>query len=60
MQDLAAVYEVGLALTFDDKWPNWYANNPFRAARDAMMAAKAPPAAAAPAAGTAPAPAPAK
>ena len=57
MQDLAAVYEVGLALTFDDKWPNWYANNPFRAARDAMMAAKAPPAAAAPAAGTAPAPA---
>lgn len=42
MQDLAAVYEVGLALAFDDKWPNWYADNPFRAARDAMMAAKAP------------------
>ena len=46
MQDLAAVYEVGLALAFDDKWPNWYANNPFRAKRDAMMAAKTPPAAA--------------
>ncbi|MEQ1512478.1 MAG: M28 family metallopeptidase [Lysobacteraceae bacterium] len=46
MQDLAAVYEVGLALAFDDKWPNWYANNPFRKKRDAMMAAKAPPVAA--------------
>ena len=42
MQDLAAVYEVGLALAFDDKWPNWYGDNPFRAARDKMMAAKAP------------------
>ncbi len=50
MQDLAAVYEVGLALAFDDKWPNWYADNPFRAARDKMMAAKAPPAATAAAA----------
>ena len=47
MQDLAAVYEVGLALAFDDKWPNWYADNPFRAARDKMMAAKAPTTAAA-------------
>ncbi|MBN8213335.1 MAG: M28 family peptidase [Xanthomonadales bacterium] len=47
MQDLAAVYEVGLALAFDDKWPNWYADNPFRAARDAMMAAKTPATAAA-------------
>ncbi|NOT88806.1 MAG: M28 family peptidase [Lysobacter sp.] len=47
MQDLAAVYEVGLALAFDDKWPNWYADNPFRAARDKMMAAKAPATAAA-------------
>ena len=47
MQDLAAVYEVGLALAFDDKWPNWYGDNPFRAARDKMMAAKAPTTAAA-------------
>lgn len=54
MQDLAAVYEVGLALAFADKWPNWYAGNPFRAAREKMMAAK-PPATAA--AGSAPAPA---
>lgn len=51
MQDLAAVYEVGLALAFSDTWPNWYAGNAFRAAREKMMAAKQPvvPAAAAPA-----------
>ncbi len=56
MQDLAAVYEVGLALAFDETWPNWYAGNPFRAARDAMMASK-PPAAVKPAVpGAAPAP----
>jgi Zn-dependent M28 family amino/carboxypeptidase len=55
MQDLAAVYEVGLALAFDDKWPNWYAGNPFRAAREKMMAAKPQAAAATPE--TAPAPA---
>ena len=42
MQDLAAVYEVGLALAFGDTWPNWYDGNPFRAARDRMMAAKPP------------------
>ena len=42
MQDLAAVYEVGLALAFDETWPNWYAGNPFRAAREAMMASKPP------------------
>ncbi len=53
MQDLAAVYEVGLALAFSDTWPNWYAGNPFRAARDAMRPAK--PAAEAPAATTTPA-----
>ncbi len=56
MQDLAAVYEVGLALAFDETWPNWYAGNPFRAAREAMMASK-PPAAVKPAVpGAAPAP----
>jgi Zn-dependent M28 family amino/carboxypeptidase len=42
MQDLAAIYEVGLALTFDEKWPNWYAGNPFRAARETMMKANPP------------------
>ena len=52
MDDLAAVYDVGAALANGDTWPNWYAGNPFRAAREAMMAAKqstAPAPAAAPA-----------
>jgi Zn-dependent M28 family amino/carboxypeptidase len=50
MDDLTAVYEVGAALANGDTWPNWYAGNPFRAAREAMMAAKpSAPAAAAPA-----------
>ncbi|MBX3713213.1 MAG: M28 family peptidase [Lysobacter sp.] len=43
MQDLATLFEVGLALVHDTSlWPNWYAGNPFRAARDAMMAANPP------------------
>lgn len=43
MQDLATLFEVGLALVHDTNlWPNWYAGNPFRAARDAMMAANPP------------------
>ena len=53
MEDLTAVYDVGAALANGDTWPNWYAGNPFRAAREAMMAAKkqtpAPAAAPAPA-----------
>ncbi|MFZ5637682.1 MAG: M28 family peptidase [Pseudomonadota bacterium] len=49
MQDLAALFEVGLALGFGDQWPNWYAGNPFRAAREKMMADNPPPAAAGPA-----------
>ncbi len=40
MEDLTAVYDVGAALANGDTWPNWYAGNPFRAAREAMMAAK--------------------
>ncbi len=44
MEDLTAVYEVGAALANGDTWPNWYAGNPFRAAREAMMAAKRTPA----------------
>jgi Zn-dependent M28 family amino/carboxypeptidase len=47
LEDLQAVYAVGEALANGDTWPNWYAGNPFRAAREAMMAKKAAPAAAA-------------
>jgi Zn-dependent M28 family amino/carboxypeptidase len=39
---LDSVYGVGEQLANDDAWPNWYKTNPFRAARDKMMAAKAP------------------
>jgi Zn-dependent M28 family amino/carboxypeptidase len=43
MQDLATLFEVGLALVHDTTlWPNWYKGNPFRAARDSMMAANPP------------------
>jgi Zn-dependent M28 family amino/carboxypeptidase len=43
MQDLATLFEVGLALVHDTTlWPNWYKGNPFRAARDTMMAANPP------------------
>jgi Zn-dependent M28 family amino/carboxypeptidase len=62
MQDLATLFEVGLALVHDTNlWPNWYKGNPFRAARDTMMAAN-PPASlkAAPAAPATDAAAPAK
>ena len=38
---LDSVYGVGEQLANDDAWPNWYKTNPFRAARDKMMAAKA-------------------
>lgn len=34
--DLQALYEVGRTLADSDRWPNWYAGNPFRAAREAM------------------------
>ena len=37
---LNSVYGVGEQLANDDAWPNWYKTNPFRAARDKMMAAK--------------------
>jgi len=48
MQDLAAVYEVGLALINGEAWPNWFEGNPFRAAREQMMKANPPRAAGAP------------
>jgi Zn-dependent M28 family amino/carboxypeptidase len=41
LEDLQAVYAVGETLANGDAWPNWYAGNPFRAAREAMMAKKA-------------------
>ncbi|MCW0378696.1 hypothetical protein NB697_001542 [Xanthomonas sacchari] len=37
MDDLQAVYGVGKKLAAGDSWPNWYADNPFKAARDKMM-----------------------
>ena len=40
MDDLAAAYGVGRELTSSGQWPNWYRGNPFRAARDKMMAAQ--------------------
>src|SRR4249919_1454542 len=40
MDDLAAAYGIGRDLTGSDQWPNWYRDNPFRATRDKMMAAK--------------------
>ncbi|MET0654529.1 MAG: M28 family metallopeptidase, partial [Pseudoxanthomonas sp.] len=47
MDELSAVYDVGLEIANGDRWPNWYSGNPFKSARDAMLKAK--PAAAAPA-----------
>ncbi len=64
IDDLAAVYDVGLQIANDASWPNWYEGNPFRAGREKMMSANpatpaapaAPSAPAAPAAPEAPAP----
>ncbi|TXK64854.1 M28 family metallopeptidase [Alkalisalibacterium limincola] len=38
MLDLQALYGVGWELANSDRWPNWYEGNPFRAAREEMMA----------------------
>jgi len=40
VDDLTALYGVGKELAAGDKWPNWYAGNPFKAARDRMIQAK--------------------
>jgi Zn-dependent M28 family amino/carboxypeptidase len=40
MDDLNAAYGVGRELTSSEQWPNWYPGNPFKAARDEMMAGK--------------------
>lgn len=47
VQDLDVVARMGTTLGNDGQWPNWYAGNPFKAARDAMRPAaptSAPPA----------------
>ena len=47
VQDLDVVATMGTTLGNDGQWPNWYAGNPFKAARDAMRPAaptSAPPA----------------
>ena len=47
VQDLDVVATMGSTLANDGQWPNWYAGNPFKAARDAMRPAaptSAPPA----------------
>jgi Zn-dependent M28 family amino/carboxypeptidase len=41
VQDLDLLYGVGKSLAGDGQWPNWYAGNPFKATRDAMMKAPA-------------------
>jgi Zn-dependent M28 family amino/carboxypeptidase len=44
VQDLDALYGVGKVLAGNEQWPQWYPNNPFKAARDKMMAGHAAPA----------------
>ncbi|WP_374610168.1 M28 family metallopeptidase [Thermomonas sp.] len=39
VQDLDVVATMGTTLGNDGQWPNWYAGNPFKAARDAMRPA---------------------
>jgi Zn-dependent M28 family amino/carboxypeptidase len=41
LDDLTAVYEVGLQLANGDSWPNWYKGNAFRAAREKMRGERA-------------------
>ena len=40
VQDLDALYTLGDELANDDKWPNWYPGNEFRAIRDKTMPGK--------------------
>jgi Zn-dependent M28 family amino/carboxypeptidase len=40
VEDLDALHGVGRDLASGDRWPNWYEGNPFKAARDRMMADK--------------------
>ena len=41
IEDTQALYGVGETLANGETWPNWYPGNPFRAAREKMMAARA-------------------
>ena len=43
IQDLAALHGVGDVLANDDRWPEWYEGNPFRATREASLQAAAKP-----------------
>jgi Zn-dependent M28 family amino/carboxypeptidase len=38
IEDLKLLYEVGAGVAQDGSWPNWYAGNEFRAARDVSAA----------------------
>ncbi|MCL1559688.1 M28 family metallopeptidase [Xanthomonas nasturtii] len=40
IEDLQVVYGVGREVAAGERWPNWYPGNPFKAARDRMMAGK--------------------
>lgn len=40
MLDITLYFEIGKALSLQSQWPNWYAGNEFRAARDASAAAR--------------------
>ena len=40
IDDLNAAYGVGRELTSSEQWPTWYPGNPFKAARDKMLAGK--------------------
>ncbi|HST43659.1 MAG TPA: M28 family metallopeptidase [Luteimonas sp.] len=40
LQDLDALYGVGRTLADGDRWPQWNAGNPFRAAREASLSAR--------------------
>lgn len=42
IEDLGVVAALGDTLANDGQWPNWYAGNPFKAARDAMRPAIPP------------------
>lgn len=42
IEDLDTVYALGQTLANSGQWPNWYPGNPFKAARDKMMASPAP------------------
>ena len=39
--DMAALFELGLALSYEERVPQWYPGNPFRAAREASLKAPA-------------------